>query len=160
MPQSAMHQLVGEPADVKVKISKRTGKPVRKYEQKQKKDSVVVDSGEGTASFVGQVTAIIDKIAQDLRENVAQGVIGEHIPMDSDVTHMHLCQVEAPQDKGKGKRKIDDDPNDGTSAASGNKGGKGRRPASATPVLRNVGRALAGRVRTRKGVPDLGGSCP
>ncbi|KAG0574367.1 hypothetical protein KC19_VG257700 [Ceratodon purpureus] len=47
-----------------VKISKRTRKPVRKYEKKKKFALVETGSAGGTESFVGQVTAMIDKITE------------------------------------------------------------------------------------------------
>ena len=134
MPHNSEHQTVREPAEAKVKISKRTGKPVRKYKRKQKKDTEALESDPGTTSFVGQVTAIIDKIAQDGRENVLQGVIGDHVPTDSDGVHIPSAHLGQPQDTAKGKRKVDEDPKGGTSAASANRGGKGKRPAARVPL--------------------------
>ncbi|KAG0614054.1 hypothetical protein M758_6G147900 [Ceratodon purpureus] len=109
-----------------VKISKRTGKPVRKYERKIKTESVGIGSADAGVSFVGQVTAMLDKLTNDLNEKALQGEIGEHNPADSNLMLQDGLHGKGGS-RGKGKRKVGDGGHFEQGATSGNMKAGGMR---------------------------------
>ena len=106
-----------------VKISKRTGKLVRKYEQKIKKEPLATKDSGGTGSLVGEVVAMIDRITGDLQEGNLQGVIGNHVPCNSDLVHINAYPP-AQGNVHKGKQFSETGGLQIGSAGSGNKGSR------------------------------------
>ena len=125
-PPELLHAEVKE-ADSQ-RISKRTGKPVRKYARKIKTEVHVDESGGGTGSFVGEVVAIIDKIAARAEDNMLRGVTGEHIPPDSDDVNKTPQEVAPVRDIRRSKQKMGAGTIEGTSAGSGNRRAVGKKP--------------------------------
>ena len=147
--EEAARSLHGTPGGMGVKISKRTGKPVRKYERKAKKKSEDGTSGEGTGSFVGQVTAMIDTITRGVQDEVERGIMGDHIPEDSDVQPMG-CRASEHASRGRGKRKLTQGPRQRGTAGSGNKEASAREVANFGEVNVNTMSTSPAR-RIRKG---------
>ena len=137
-----------------VKISKRTEKPIRKYERKAKKNTGEDGSGEGTGSFVGQVTAMLDKMARDAQEEIERGIIGDHIPEDSDKVSS-LVEARKHQSKGRGKRRLGPRPQEGVSAGSGNMEGIAKAAVGVTNLdVAARSTSPARQIRRGKGVAE------
>ncbi|KAG0597418.1 hypothetical protein M758_UG336600 [Ceratodon purpureus] len=105
-----------------VKISKRVGKFVWKYVKKENFFSDTTRSAEGTVPFVGEVTAMIDKITQGQVEENLPGQMGSHNPVDF---NMSRADVDPPTRPHVDERKhnIEKGGPGMLSAGSGNKGG-------------------------------------
>ena len=144
---------------VQVKISKRTGKPVRKYERKKKTVLPSSAGADGAPSFVGEVTAIIDKITEDLQEEKLQGTVGNHIPTHSDGGCVTPHST-APTCTGKGKEKVPMGVAHDNSEGSGHRRGcRGRGMAQAARRRQPGNPSELQAVRKRK-VPQGGSPQP
>ena len=151
IPTSSMQVQCDVKENVPVKISKRTGKPIRKYERKVKKETPILNSGEGGGSFVGQVVAIIDKIAANYEDTLLRGVTGDHIPDDSHGVRGRGAKATEAGEMVRGKQKAGGGPKQGTSAGSGNRGGRGGKALHTESATGAVKLSPVRRVRQRKG---------